>query len=439
MHKSLLMVCSSAAPQATRAASCDAATGVPAKGVDGGSKVNRRCRIGNGRSRRTAMQRSGRIRLSTPAGACCGFSVTQVSRVLGWVLIAMAAPCLAAKDQPDPSYFAAVQRCVEDEIAARDRADARPPRNPSSVYLEMFVFDAVRDRLRMQPGTEGLPSSPPDARILCADIVQSYTHTQEGAQKELSVQQRGELAALGGLPIESTSTFMRLSQNHLGIHWSGHADLTHEALKALAARFPLHAHTSEYASGDFLAKQRAEATGQESFLQLLGLHLSVFAKEAENGRSAEALFHLGVLSHMVQDLVYHRGMTMREHSGLAYLSDRNPDFPPGEQGAQRADDAVQATRSVMESALSRLTTGAQRRLAAWEPPVEFDFARIALRLFPEGEDINIRALAEYYLLASTYGNAGRPLEELEQDDACSRQQGRACWRVNTVLQAASKK
>jgi len=43
-----------------------------------------------------------------------------------------------------------------------------------------------------------------------------------------------------------------------------------------------------------------------------------------------ALFWIGVGCHAIQDLVYHRGMTLSQHAGLSFvLKDSDPDAPKG--------------------------------------------------------------------------------------------------------------
>jgi hypothetical protein len=343
--------------------------------------------------------------------------------------------------------------CVDDAILRSSGVKANRP------YLDVYVFDQVAKRLDAvsNRSLEHIAELTRKKNETCAEIVRSYADARAQIANNRASQRERELAPLGGLPIESTSPFFEITQNHIGIHWQGHADITLVAMQALAQKslsddalllirrasqapdqyrwsdHRYHAHSPDWSSEKVGARQAAIDTGTAQFIALLRNRIVRIRSHINSARFESALFVMGNLSHMVQDLVYHRGMTFREHSGLAYLRMENPDFPEGELAQQRFEEAVDATVQVLRHALVPIGKQSQEPLFKWARPGGFDFSALALKEFPEGEDVGILALGSYLSLSFSYGSGQRPVDELQQNDQCSNTRGRACWLPQRIL------
>ena len=109
-----------------------------------------------------------------------------------------------------------------------------------------------------------------------------------------------------------------------------------------------------------------------------------------------ACFFLGVGAHALQDLVYHRGMTLSQHSILTYTLDRNPDFPPGRLRKQRYEEAKALTEWLVKRVRERLKTHEWDNLRNWRSPGGFDYPKLAEEIYRGKEDIGFWELIRYW-------------------------------------------
>lgn len=367
-----------------------------------------------------------------------------------WLFTTAAPSSATGRDTPEMllEKILAVERCFEDRIGQSS------PRAPIGGFTRMFLFDHLT---RMLPATSQSREQGPSIDELCRSAISTYRGARGLAAAEQRASAAGSLAPLGTSAIESQRAFIEAAHNVTGRHARGHYDITLEALRALGPQLRLsdvaiefvarasqspdlyawndgryHAHADEYQS-DAADREARIAEGRGRFRQLLTKTIADLKRHADVGGWETALFALGIASHAVQDLVYHRGMTMRQHSGLSYAVGRNPDFPHGEDASKRWNEAVALTPRVVRAARAEVSDRIWENLIAWRAPTPVDFQDVARRFFPAGEDISLRSLTAYWLLSLPYQSGARRTMELAQSPDCSQPRGLACWIPAEVL------
>ena len=186
------------------------------------------------------------------------------------------------------------------------------------------------------------------AKNFCTrDLIPTYKAAYDAAVEEKNKEPDDPiLAKLGLVQIEHNNVFIQWTNNAFLRHnTTGHSELTKSALEALPSKSQLdewarrlvvrasqspdlyrwnqqryHAHTILAKSGDRAA---AIEKSQREFIQLVIQIMLASAEKIQNGDYASALFWMGVGCHPLQDLVYHRGMTLRQHAGLSYAVDNS--------------------------------------------------------------------------------------------------------------------
>ena len=290
------------------------------------------------------------------------------------------------------------------------------------------------------------------------------------AKTHLYLQERdrrtGIKAMLGKREIETDSFFINIYHNSYGKHERGHADLSEIAMKTIqneilandcdgfsitechdrkskvrdlfmaASQAPdlfqweapiYHAHTSEYeptSSDDRLAKI---TDSQIKFVRRLNFHISKFQMTSTNGEYQKAIFELGVLAHLLQDLVYHRGMTLRQHAGLSFVwGYTNPDTPDGTNFGEPPDGnseaekkekaAIEYTQQMLRALLYSVNENTRAKVLLYGYVSKAsDFRKLAMVAFGSGESkMSIGGLVNYYSLALPYMDGTRDVKkELE--------------------------
>lgn len=348
--------------------------------------------------------------------------------------------------------------CFAGELLRLQRSDPKLPVEVSG-FAKGFVYEQIVGALSPQntpTAWEKLAATP--ARIFCTEtVVPAYLAAYRKGLEEVGRETKGSLAGLGTGAIESSSPFVQFGQNHFGVHTRGHYDITVAALDGLPSGFTVssqatkllasasqtpdlyrwsnetfHAHTSEFADGDANDRAKQLAESKKRYVVLIGNLLTQFQSSVRVRDDAEALFQLGVTAHLVQDLIYHRGMTLRQHAGLSYFLKKNPDFPVEPLGQRRWDEAVQQTKRLFRYAIGKVGEAEWRRLLTWNPSPDFEFAALAKKMFVKDQDIGVAALVDYYLLISPYIEGTRSKDEL-QDTGCAPDRGLACWDPTAVL------
>ncbi len=257
------------------------------------------------------------------------------------------------------------------------------------------------------------------------------------------------LAKLGTTQIELNNKFIQWTNNAFLRHsTTGHSDLTLQALEKLPSDIKLekwarrlvirasqspdiyrwederyHAHTViDVQKG---AKESIKA-GQIKFTGLVNQIMAAILENIQSGDISGALFWMGVGCHPLQDLVYHRGMTMQQHAWLTYEVKDDPDTPSGELFHQRVEEANAYCQYFLQKML-RKAGDRLYQLQHWSPSDAFDFTELAERKFRGEPDMTINSLWEYRKLAWSHSSGKRPFSrQMARDDI-------VVWDVKDII------
>lgn len=394
------------------------------------------------------------------------------------VLTAAIAAFPATAEQPSPSNLQSVHTCVEMHLAAisdgtstlpdittadRDMLTDRDANDPIvKSYSQAAVFEIVIYNMKTFR-SQGVNTFCSETAL--PKYLNSYKRRDEERKKALAASNDpATLAPPGTHEIESGSFLADLYHNTRGKHDRGHSDLTRDALIKLYAdpniaakcnckptqndtdpkkdhtilisrasqavdifrweNEAYHAHTPDLRPNfsDTQIKQ-AVAKGKEAFLNVLRERTKNFYMFADDHIYQWAAFEMGVVSHLVQDMVYHHGITLRQHSGLAYVSVtptlENPDYPGSTvadaakaQAISKAqwDKTVDFTYHLFKIMLMKLDAVRIKSILTAQVKANA-FTSVATQVFadrsvspsiPGEPDIGLWSLAEYYLLHQEY-------------------------------------
>lgn len=224
----------------------------------------------------------------------------------------------------------------------------------------------------------------------------------------------GVLAKVGLLDISHVAPFIAFFHNNFGEHIYGHSDITEKAIKALEKTFleeknieisvdsiwlmksaaqavdfygwseeSYHAHTPDHGCCDLTLRTIMIDEGKKEFNALFRRHWAAAISESE---PTVAAFHIGILCHMIQDLIYHRGITLLQHAGLSYYLEKDPDrpkgsddfpnFKPDSPAGKIFAKAQEVSEKLIRTLLEAMDEWRQRRMLTWtgrnEPGFKFD-------------------------------------------------------------------
>lgn len=300
------------------------------------------------------------------------------------------------------------------------------------------------------------------------------------------------LAKLGLENFSHLAPFIDAFNNNFGAHTYGHTEITGDALLLLAGFLETdygielsddalwlirsgvlatdfygwdeeayHAHTPDHRCCDESVRSAAVKEGRERFVALFKRHWNGVLNAADETHAA---FQMGILAHMIQDMVYHRGITLLQHAGLSYHVKEDPDLPPGsdkfpvfEPGTPAAriyNTAVLATKRMLKSLITKMAEKDRTALEyalTWTGRDNIDIDNVAVAsftvgLFPsekdeDGNEKKIPELAEiklafsmmsYYARASIYAlNKRDPKVELVPETD-SNKFGLVSWPIKDV-------
>lgn len=382
-----------------------------------------------------------------------------------WTVVACAAAVMAglssATELSDRQELQKRTQSIENCFAARIselRSLGELEPSQDTQLRDVFIFEQIEKHLLGAYGKPGLFFTDAPGSFCEEHLVKPYLDAVAGARKRQKDSNPDILAPAGMRPIESDSFFIQSTQNLTGRHIKGHSDITEEAIDRMPSQLRFnptarelvsrasqapdlyrwsqeryHAHTPHYQPSDRSDRSHKILQGKRTFQELLNTSLRHFQKYAGDGAFDRALFVLGSSLHAVQDLVYHRGMTLQQHAGLSYVVNRNPDTPMGAQERKRFDEAIGLTLNFVESSFSTLAIDARAGLLSWKPSDDFSFQDLARSIFSGREDIGVMTLISYWELSGAYRSGERPLQELAQSEDCSDDNGLACWIPSDVL------
>lgn len=399
---------------------------------------------------------------ATPAasGDRCRFWCWRVVLLVLLVLACGAARSQATQAEVFSARVDAVGSCFSERV--RDYATANPGLALRNTGLTaIFVAEQVVKDVRFNPETRKLegPLMQMSVDAYCEQVlVKPYIRTLEEALKEREKSASGGLAQFGPDDIEADSTFVQGYQDLIGKHNKGHSDITRVALLqmvkhlgiratpeavtlvARASQTPdlyrwndgrYHAHTPEFPAGRPDERLRSISSGIKSFVKLVCDLSSSFMDLAKLGATEDSLFIIGVLGHAVQDLEYHRGMTMSQHAGLSYVVSLNPDSPGIPGAAENERRSVESTVWMMQLLRARVGEARWNAMFMWKPGGDFSFRRVAEEVYglkggAKVQDMKVNALASYWSLSLAYRDGDRPRSELDVQ-SCEKGDGIACW------------
>ena len=337
-----------------------------------------------------------------------------------------------------------------------------------SKYTEAFVAE----RLISYLGKPVALLTREAARRFCeTDIAPLYVKAHKEALADIR-KRKSEMPDLAKLSesIELNDKFLQVTANLFINHTvSGHTDLTRRALYALPAELQFeqharnlivaasqtpdlyrwederyHAHTCIHPDthtrkchpdrSEVADRERAIRDSQTVFIGLIGEIMSQILRRIRERAYGRALFWMGVGCHALQDLVYHRGITLRQHAGLSYaVTDSDPDVPKGSLKAERERDAALYCKSFMETVLRR-SNADKRYLQMWMPSRGHDLRELAKQEFGSDTDMNTFSLLNYWWLSRAYANGRRPMSELVPG-----KNGLIEWDVDQVMSAVRQR
>lgn len=385
--------------------------------------------------------------------------------MLAWALVLVCAcsPLLGhAQDEADLlRQAAAFDECFRSAVVRSNKAD--PARSvPMDASTSIFIAEqlvSVRANQQLLLGGEQMQG------VACNEAAALYVQRARSALE--AIRRRSDSLARMGTPmIASESPVVDTYQKLVGRHYKGHSDISSKAAGALLVFSPAavelfaaasqapdlfrweddryHAQSPDY---DFATgKLKAQADGAERFMLLLENIAFQAKSRADAADSESAIALMGFAAHMLQDMVYHRGMTLRQHAGLSYFANRDPDQPAGNLAKSRLDEADELTRWFVTLVMSSLQPAARERIATWRPNGGYSAEQVVRSAFglqggSPREDIGTVALIRYWLLSQDYTLGRRPATELEERP-CSDPGGLACWDlaiIRTRLRAALEK
>ncbi len=359
---------------------------------------------------------------------------------------------IMAKKKSFSIFFNEIKFCFNDKINENEIM--------STKYTDIFLANAIKEEIRdfIMNDFSKFKYEKELVRNVCKRVfnerfLPAYNLAKKEREEVGKFETNEALANLGYMPIEHSNVFIEKVNNWFLTHDAGHADITRTALLRLpetknfsesALRMVIqgsqgpdlflwnehlyHAHTDEYEKENRLDVINASRTGFINLVRKLlddARRLAMYPKQ----QTAEALYTIGMACHAMQDLVYHQGMTMRQHSGLAYSYEgRNPDLPPckgqedivdqknGQTSCKdrrnRWNEAVRVTLRTLELAESFISPSSWKTMISWNVEDKHALNVITKKFFNDQEQMTFDSLFEYWWMSVPYTIGERNLSEL---------------------------
>jgi len=392
-----------------------------------------------------------------------------MARALVLVAILLLGCCVAHAQATDAAVLSKraddVEKCFKEKFALYAATQSSLDLRYTGLTA-IFVAEQVARDARFNQGTgkvEG-PLMQMSVPAYCEEVLyKPYVRTLEDALAARAKASAGGLAPFGSEDIEADSLFVQGYQDLIGRHSKGHSDIARAALETMArvqkiavtpeavtlvaraSQTPdlyrwndgrYHAHTPEFAAGKPDERIQSMSSGMKAFGKLVCDLSTTFVELVKVGAKEESLFMIGVIGHAVQDLEYHRGMTMSQHSGLSYVVSLNPDSPDIPKAAEIERRSIEGTVWMMQLLRGRVGNAQWQSLFKWKPLGDFSFRGTAERVYglkggTRVQDMKVSALASYWNLSLAYRSGERPRSELEVE-SCSKDGGISCWDAAEV-------
>lgn len=351
-------------------------------------------------------------------------------------------------------------KLLECFIEKMQKYDSNFERTPST---DLFVFDVITN----PNNDKAIPRLDEDAfrAAFCKSaLVKPYKPLYRRSKAQRVARSKGTLGPLGGLWIETESPFIDSFYNLTGREAWGHSDITGDALSILLVNHPefkltqggnhflkhasqvpdlyhwkdevFHAHTPSEEDNNYIGKSKLEriTAGKELFKTHVRDHMRRFLQELSLNNVAGALLALGTVSHGVQDLVYHHGITLGQHAGLAYAGGfENPDYPNDKIRPIIQMEARTNTSLVLKTARTYAGDCGWRKIQDWEGlggKSADDRSKKFWKHMSKGnlrQDIGYFSLISYYGMADPYRKGNPKRKELEDASEI------IDWRSNELI------
>lgn len=304
-------------------------------------------------------------------------------------------------------------------------------------------------------------------KVYCIkDLPEEYKLDREKAVNEVKKKDPDKLAPSGrGLMIDSfILNTLNQGKEFLGDMFNhsqeGHAEYTTTAIEefepnssdfakkilSISSQSPdlymwnrhlYHAHTNEYSPLVIGSKTVAINNSRTKFLELLEKIITKIVKYSKQDEP-KSLYYLGITVHLIQDLVYHRGMTLKQHAILQFSVKKNPDIPNSEKAAHsRKKEAIKATKALFGIVKKKLGTDIWNNMIKYKsirnnsPRVEAK--RLAKSIYNKEQDMTLGSLKSYYLLGKAKRTIYGDLSTFNWDSKCDINFSVACWDIEPML------
>lgn len=329
-----------------------------------------------------------------------------------WALAAVV-PAATANDR-----LAELYQCFRDGTHTATKGRRTVEFGPSS---EIFFFEQLGFAMQTQ-------GNRPDVAWCGPWFVEPYVRAHAALHgKDSAAPVHGAHTPLStGVHLAKEDRLIHLAARMGGVsHVSAHADLMRQALGTPAVARQLrrlgldtcgrgllmqgaqvpdlylfdrplwHAHTlpKDPEAAVLSATQIEEARVKFAALVVATVHQSrqaILALHIERG-----LLLLGAAAHAVQDLQYHRGMTLQEKAGLTYIAHSNPDVPDAKVSQKLHHDAAAATSVLLAAAFKDLPAGACARSEGLEDDHEA-LAPLIADIWPDTAPVTFASMRAYY-------------------------------------------
>ncbi|MEH6474691.1 MAG: hypothetical protein V7727_03330 [Sneathiella sp.] len=266
----------------------------------------------------------------------------------------------------------------------------------------LIIFEGVVIHYKEIMDVGGNDTKKAAEAYVCKKLMPEFRFAFLAAYPKWSKKGGGVLAKWGFYSLADSAPFLAKMNDYIGEHIYGHSEITSQAIRALhaedktnfnpslgfynlmmaASQAPdtygwdndaYHAHSAHYECCNQEDRKNGMKAGQKEFINLFKHHYNLAIREK---RTPVAAIHMGALLHMVQDLVYHRGITLIQHAGLSYVLGQDPDSPEGAEkfpvfeggsaAESRFNEAVLLSKNILSAVFLNLHKNTKKQLMNWK-------------------------------------------------------------------------
>lgn len=325
--------------------------------------------------------------------------------------------------------------------------------NKNTMRTEVFLFDAITQRAKQIGQARGDQSK---LDLICNEIYGIYKPRYLSAKILRDQKEPGKLAPSGDLDIETDTPFLDTINNMTNKESWGHSNITEIAFKeANSGTLPTqnatfliqqasqsadlyfweteayHAHTPEPTSFSPPEVERSIQIGKCEFKKIVYGRMQDIWYQTHGSidQYHHVLLHLGLALHAIQDLVYHRGMTLAEHSALQFVFDKSPDYPEGEAAEDRKKEVVEFSKQLILRTKEFIGEDIWKRIITWKMQGSQPYPKVIGK-----QDLGYWSLFKYWSLHSEYVPNASKYGRLTWDEQSKKVKGVIEWDVVALMQ-----